>query len=310
MKRFKKILFYVDGMECPMPSLRRALDLAETNQAQLTLIDVIEPVDTPAQVKNRFKLEFTDLLLQQRQQALEKLCTELDQEARVSYHKVLIGVPFVEIIKLIQQDHYDLLMKVANLPNGINERLFGGTDLHLFRKCPCPVLIDRPDSPRSYQNILAAVDTTATDNSGCDTLVMDLATSLARREDALLDVIHAWEFPGESALVGSSQFNLTASEVNIMKKYEIETQEKNLNKLLQNYDLSTEHNHVHLIKGNATESINKVASSIETDIIVMGTLGRTGIPGFFMGSTAEEVLQSTKASVLAVKPPGFISPVQ
>ena len=95
-----------------------------------------------------------------------------------------------------------------------------------------------------------------------------------------------------------------------MQKYEIETQEKNLNHLLQAYDLSSQHERVHLIKGSATESINKVASSIEADIIVMGTLGRTGIPGFFMGSTAEEVLQSTNASVLAVKPPGFISPVQ
>ena len=309
MKRFKNILFYVDGMESLIPSLRRALDLAETNQARLTLIDVVQPVDTPAQVKTRFKLELTDLLMQQRQQALEKLCTELDRNDRVSYHKVMVGVPFVEVIKLIQQDHYDLLMKIANPPSGINERLFGGNDLHLFRKCPCPVLIDRPYSPRPYQNILAAVDTTAVENSGCDTLIMDLATSLAHTEDALLDVIHTWEFPGESALAHSSQFNLTASEVNIMQKYEIQNQEKKLNNLLQDYDLSTQHERVHLINGSATESINKVASSVKADIIVMGTLGRTGIPGFFMGSTAEEVLQSTNASVLAVKPPGFISPV-
>jgi nucleotide-binding universal stress UspA family protein len=41
----------------------------------------------------------------------------------------------------------------------------------------------------------------------------------------------------------------------------------------------------------------------------MGTVGRTGIPGFFIGNTAEEVLQTTTASVLAVKPKDFISPV-
>ena len=51
MKRFQNILFYVDGMDKPMPSLRRALDLAETNQVRLTLIDAVEPVATPAQVK-------------------------------------------------------------------------------------------------------------------------------------------------------------------------------------------------------------------------------------------------------------------
>jgi nucleotide-binding universal stress UspA family protein len=41
----------------------------------------------------------------------------------------------------------------------------------------------------------------------------------------------------------------------------------------------------------------------------MGTLGRSGIPGLFIGNTAEEVLQNTRSSILAVKPPGFVSPV-
>jgi nucleotide-binding universal stress UspA family protein len=41
----------------------------------------------------------------------------------------------------------------------------------------------------------------------------------------------------------------------------------------------------------------------------MGTVGRTGLPGFFIGNTAEEVLQTATTSVLAVKPAGFESPV-
>jgi len=34
----------------------------------------------------------------------------------------------------------------------------------------------------------------------------------------------------------------------------------------------------------------------------MGTVGRTSINGFIIGNTAEDVLQTTRASVLAVKP--------
>ncbi len=48
---------------------------------------------------------------------------------------------------------------------------------------------------------------------------------------------------------------------------------------------------------------------VSADLIVMGTKGRTGIPGLIIGNTAENVLQRTKASVLAVKPNGFVSPV-
>jgi nucleotide-binding universal stress UspA family protein len=41
----------------------------------------------------------------------------------------------------------------------------------------------------------------------------------------------------------------------------------------------------------------------------MGTVARTGIAGLVMGNTAERVLRRLHGSVLAVKPPGVVSPV-
>jgi nucleotide-binding universal stress UspA family protein len=41
----------------------------------------------------------------------------------------------------------------------------------------------------------------------------------------------------------------------------------------------------------------------------MGTVCRTGIAGFFIGNTAEKVLQEIDCSVLAIKPEGFETPV-
>ncbi len=43
--------------------------------------------------------------------------------------------------------------------------------------------------------------------------------------------------------------------------------------------------------------------------VVMGAVARTGIPGFIMGNTAETILNQIGCSVLAVKPPGFVTPV-
>ena len=45
------------------------------------------------------------------------------------------------------------------------------------------------------------------------------------------------------------------------------------------------------------------------DLIVMGTVGRTGISGFITGNTAERLLPRIPCSLLAVKPPGFESPI-
>ena len=45
------------------------------------------------------------------------------------------------------------------------------------------------------------------------------------------------------------------------------------------------------------------------DLLVLGTVARTGIAGYVIGNTAEAVLSQVTCSVLAVKPEGFVSPV-
>jgi nucleotide-binding universal stress UspA family protein len=41
------------------------------------------------------------------------------------------------------------------------------------------------------------------------------------------------------------------------------------------------------------------------DIVVMGTVARSGIAGAVMGNTAERVLRRLRGSVLAIKPGAF-----
>jgi len=55
--------------------------------------------------------------------------------------------------------------------------------------------------------------------------------------------------------------------------------------------------------------ITDLAAKKRVDLIVMGTVCRTGIAGFFIGNTAENVLQRVDCSMLTVKPEGFISPI-
>ena len=64
-----------------------------------------------------------------------------------------------------------------------------------------------------------------------------------------------------------------------------------------------------LEKGYPREKIPVLAKEIETDLVVMGTVARIGIPGFFMGNTAETILNQLDCSVLAIKPQGFKTPV-
>jgi len=66
---------------------------------------------------------------------------------------------------------------------------------------------------------------------------------------------------------------------------------------------------LHMLHGEPHEVLPLFAYDRGMDLLVMGTLARTGIPGFFMGNTTEDVLRQVDAAVLTLKPEGFVSPV-
>jgi nucleotide-binding universal stress UspA family protein len=155
--------------------------------------------------------------------------------------------------------------------------------------------------------VLAAVDPLAT-SGGCDDLVMQLASSLASREGAELEVVHAWRLEGESML-RHGRLRLPKAELENLLQTTEDEHRAALAGLLDPYGLAADGHAVHLLKDDPAAAIRRVAERLEADVIVMGTVGRSRIPGFFIGNTAEEVLQTTTASVLAVKPAGFVTPV-
>jgi nucleotide-binding universal stress UspA family protein len=66
----------------------------------------------------------------------------------------------------------------------------------------------------------------------------------------------------------------------------------------------------HLVQGDPGVVIPHFAKEHAVDLVVMGTLGRLGTHGMFIGDTAERVLNQLECSVLALKPSGFVSPIR
>lgn len=58
-----------------------------------------------------------------------------------------------------------------------------------------------------------------------------------------------------------------------------------------------------LVEGSPAKVILQEAESGEYDVIVMGTLGRTGISKLLMGSVAEKIVQNAKCPVMVAKSP-------
>lgn len=56
-----------------------------------------------------------------------------------------------------------------------------------------------------------------------------------------------------------------------------------------------------ILEGNPADEIVKFAEEKDIDLVVLGTLGRTGINRFLLGSVAEKVVRNSKKAVLVVR---------
>ena len=145
---------------------------------------------------------------------------------------------------------------------------------------------------------------------------MELAGSLAVSEFAELHVAHAWEAIGESALRHGAFMQRPENEVNTY----VDQTRRHHTQLLDTFIKKVSANlgedaaeyikpQLHMPKGSARKVIPELVKELQVDCIVMGTVARTGVPGLFMGNTAETILDQLECSVLAIKPPGFVTPV-
>ena len=312
MQRFKNILFVADNGPGQEQAFSRAMALAKTNQSGITVMDVVDEIAAMPQFPH--PLSFEDMeaaqekLVEERRNALEQLISaakEKDPEVSVRTD-VREGRLFIEVIKAVLNDNHDLVMKAASSDMGRIHRVFGSMDIKLLRKCPCPIWIVKQSEHKHFARILAAVepDPNNPDAESLNTLILDLATSLAGMENSELDVIHAWQVHGE---VNLRRGHLPTGTVDRVLDEMREAHQKEMDELLAPYDSTRKT--VHLVKGDAGDAITELAMKNNVDLVVMGTVGRSGIPGLIIGNTAERVIHGIDCSVLAVKPEGFVSPV-
>ena len=324
MRRFKNILCVMEPQTACQCALERAVALAETNQSNLTVATVTERVPDSTRLSES-GLESSDLQAGLTDAQAEWLETLIEPyRARVEVDTlVLTGTPFLEIIRKVLRNGHDLVIKCPESPDWL-DRLFSGDDMHLLRKCPCPVWMVKRETGESYQRVLAAVD--VDDNyppaeletrQALNEVVVEIGGALAISEFAELHVVHAWQAIGESAMrVGAfmrrpeEEVDAYVEQVRVRHSWRLGELMRDAGAKLGSDAMTYIKPQSHLPKGPARSEIPALAKRLQVDCIVMGTVARTGIHGFIMGNTAETILEQIDCSVLAIKPPGFVTPVE
>jgi len=318
MNRFNNILCVVEPGEAYKPALERAVSLAENNQASLTVVNVIEHV-TAAEA-GTISAELQNALQSSHAQQLESLVKPYRKRIAIQT-QLLTGTPFLEIIRQVLRNAHDLLIKMPENQDWL-DRLFGSDDMHLLRKCPCPTWLIKPQAPKSYRRIMVAIDVDdgyppaeLESRHALNRQILEMASSLALSDFAELHIVHAWEATGEGTMRGAfmhtpeEQITDYIEQVKQQHASSLDTIVHEVTGNLGQDALDYIKPQMHLVKGWARKEIPLLAKQIDVDLVVMGTVGRTGIPGFIMGNTAETIINQIDSSVLAIKPPGFVTPV-
>ena len=319
MKRFSNVLLVVDESKDYSAALKRASTLAKSNNARLTVcanIDAI-PNEMRMRVITVTSREVLDVAIAKTREWLENTVASVATDGVSIDTKVLVGKPFIEIIRQVLRQNHDLVIKSADTDSGLREILFSSTDKHLMRKCPCPVWIVKPTERQNYARILAAVDQDPEEpvKDVLNRQILEMFSSMARAEYSEAHVVHAWEVFGEGLLT-SHKWDFSEADFEAMLEEEASGRRRWLQDLVTSYGKFTDKDgagspdvHLHVVKGSAQYVVPELARKLAVDLVVMGTVARTGIDGFFMGNTAESILGELDCSVLAMKPPGFTSPV-
>jgi nucleotide-binding universal stress UspA family protein len=317
MKRFSNILLIADAGADHSTALKRAVALAKNNQASLTLLDIVDSIPPELQmaITAVTPMELCDIVVTEKRKELRQIIETITDEKIAVEAKVLVGTPFIEIIRQVLGNDYDLVIKCAEGATGLRDMLFGSTDMHLMRKCPCPVWIIKSTERQDYRRILAAVDQDPEDavKNVLNRQILEMSTSLALAEVSELHIVHAWRWLSETHF---NRAGVSDAEVDAILAKEASERRRWLENLLNTYGTNADKDAVdyinpqlHVIAGDAKHVVPRTARDLDIDLIVMGTVARTGIAGFFMGNTAENILTQIDCSVLTVKPPGFASPV-
>lgn len=297
------ILVDVDPSASHHPALDQAMWLAGRCNARVKIVDVLPWV--PQRARDFVTPDRERVLVEHRRERLQAIAGTIQDVSATT--ELLRGRPGTALIQEVLHSGHDLLVRSHGRDESKSPRPFGAIDMELLRQCPCPVWLVARHEPRRPWRILGAVHAGAQDEveQALNETILDWALMLHGFGDAQLTILQAWTAYGASIL----KSHMPPEEFTEFVESARRSEEDALARFVKPFAARLANVAVESVYGEPEEAIVRFVESHGIDVVVMGTVARTGIAGLVMGNTAERVLRRLRGSVLAVKPPGFHAPI-
>lgn len=300
MIKYNNILVVIDPAVDEQASLHRALDIARLGQGvKLTLFLAI--YDFSYEITSILSAEERDEMrsgvVNYRQEWLQAMAEPyltqgFDIEVKVIWH----SRPFEQILQQVENAHHDLVVKGAHHYNLLQTFIFTPTDWHLIRRCHCPVLLVKEHEWPMHGRVLAALNFSdePVQQALNDKLIRE-AQQVAQLLKSELHLVNA--FPCPTINIALEVPGFTPEIYNdAIRQHHIHQ----MAEYAARYQVPEDHTHIR--EGLPEDVLPELALELDAELVVLGSVGRTGWSAALIGNTAEQVADEMSCDLIVIKP--------
>jgi universal stress protein E len=316
MSLFKSVLVGIDLLQAdgvgstrfspPVEeAIKHGLWLAEKSSASLTFFAAVDVPEDDLYSLEAGGTGVASELQRSGRRALDHLVNSAKQRGLAAESKLVSGEGWIEIIREVESGGHDVAIVGTRNVGTLQRFLFGSTAMRLLHNCPCPVWVTRPESRPLPSNILVT-----SDFSPVSEISVKLGLAIGELSGAKVNLLHAVDYPLDRLWSTGLLDTNTQIYHDRVKADARERLTEQLARAAGGHPAATVELHIGEGLSIADMAILDFIDFHHIDLLVMGTMARSGIPGVFIGNTAERLVTHVPCSMLAVKPADFKSPIE
>ena len=302
MTALRNILVLMDPGAERQPAFDAALALARRTGARLELLvnefqdlhlGYFEPMTATVQ-------EFHDSLLAAHRTMLDEYVRAAGEAGVSALGEALWGSPFHEVVLArVAATRPDLVVKHTEYHGRLERTLFTGSDWHLVRDCPVPLLLVKDPARLAGARIVACIDPMHAHDkpAALDVQLIRRGAALVELLGGELHALHVASLPVPVGLVGDAWVAAAAMP---SPEELLSSAREACERLAAERGLSR--SRLHLRLGAPASEIVAAARELEAGLLVMGVVSRRRLERWFVGNTAEAVLDRAPCNLWVEKP--------
>lgn len=300
MIKYRNILVVIDPNMEAQPALYRAAEVARlqdsaTIKVFMSIYDFSYEITSILSVEERD--EMREGVVAQRRAWLESLIQPylnegLDMTLKVVWH----SRPSESILNEVNQHGHDLVIKSAHQHSLLESFIFTPLDWQLIRKCHLPVLLVKEHDWPADGNIVVALNfSSEPEQDSLNQKLFKEANHVAKLVKANVHLVNAVPAPTVNIALEVPGFTPEIYNEAILLHHQ-----SMMNEFAQEHHVPSAQTHV--IEGLPEDVLPEIAEQLDAELILLGSLGRTGWSAALIGNTAEQVVDSLHCDLLVLKP--------